>query len=90
MLKAYCENTLQIINPPSKESGFIFVNLINEPPFPFLPHHNFQNRRSLLQFWIAEVEQSGIKEILSIVKSLKKNWNSIVYTMKTKITNAVS
>jgi hypothetical protein len=29
--------------------------------------------KSLLQFWIAEVEQSGIKEMLRFVKSLKKN-----------------
>ena len=45
---------------------------------------------SLLQFWIAEVEQSGIKEMLRFVKSLRKNWEGIVNAMKTKITNAVS
>ena len=49
-----------------------------------------QKVETLLQFWIAEVEQSGIKEMLSFVKSLKKNWNGIVNAMKTKITNAVS
>jgi len=45
---------------------------------------------ALLHFWIHEVEQSGIKEMLRFVKSLKKNWNGIVNAMKTKITNAVS
>jgi transposase len=49
-----------------------------------------QKVESLLQFWIAEVEESGIKEMLRFVKSLKKNWNGIVNAMKTKITNAVS
>ena len=44
----------------------------------------------LLHFWIEEVEASGIKEMLSFVKSLKKNWVGIVNAMKTKITNAVS
>lgn len=45
---------------------------------------------SLLEFWIKEVEQSAIKEMLRFVKSLKNNWNGIVNAMKTKITNAVS
>ncbi|MBD3904806.1 transposase [Chryseobacterium sp. C-2] len=45
---------------------------------------------SLLQFWMTEVEQSEIKEMLRFVKSLKKNWDGIVNAMKTKITNAVS
>lgn len=45
---------------------------------------------SLLHFWIQQVEQSGIKEMLRFVKSLKKNWNGVLNAMKTKITNAVS
>ncbi|MEN5132697.1 ISL3 family transposase [Elizabethkingia anophelis] len=49
-----------------------------------------QKVESLLQFWIAQVEQSHIKEMLTFVKSLKKNWDGIVNAMKTKITNAVS
>lgn len=49
-----------------------------------------QKVESLLQFWMAEVEQSAIKEMLRFVKSLKKNWDGIVNAMKTKITNAVS
>ena len=44
----------------------------------------------LLLFWINEVEQSAIPEMLRFVKSLKKNWIGIVNAMKTKITNAVS
>lgn len=44
----------------------------------------------LLNFWIAQVQESIIPEMLKFVKSLKKNWKGIVNAMKTKITNAVS